>query len=302
MKKRGLGRSLNAILSPVELRASVSPMEDAGENPSSVASMVSLPITQLVRGQYQPRREMDEEALNELAASIKAQGVLQPILVRKLASGQFEIIAGERRWRAAQKAKLTEVPVIIKEIPDDAAMAIGLIENIQRENLNAIDEAFGLQRLVQEFSLTHQEIAEAVGRSRTAVSNLLRLLNLPPSIQRYLQCGDLEMGHARTLLALPESQQLRAAEHIVEKGLSVRETERYIKQLQNLSEGRAQIGAAPAKLLAEIAQLQKQLSTALGSKVVIQQNTKGKGKLIVHYASAEALAALCRRVQLNTHS
>jgi ParB family chromosome partitioning protein len=259
--------------------------------------MVNLPITQLIRGQYQPRREMDEEALNELAVSIKAQGILQPILVRKLASGQFEIIAGERRWRAAQKAELAEVPVIIKEIPDDAAMAIGLIENIQRENLNAIDEAFGLQRLVQEFSLTHQEIAEAVGRSRTAVSNLLRLLNLPVSIQQYLQCGDLEMGHARALLALPEAQQLRAAEHIVEKGLSVRETERYIKQLQNLSEGRAQIGAAPAKLQAEITQLQKQLSLALQSKVTIQQNAKGKGKLVVHYASAEALAAICQRIQ-----
>ncbi len=297
MKKRGLGRSLNAILSPVELRASTSSTEVVGENLSLSGSMVNLPITQLIRGQYQPRREMDEEALNELAVSIKAQGVLQPILVRKLASGQFEIIAGERRWRAAQKAELAEVPVIIKEIPDDAAMAIGLIENIQRENLNAIDEAFGLQRLVQEFSLTHQEIAEAVGRSRTAVSNLLRLLNLPASIQRYLQCGDLEMGHARTLLALPEVQQLRAAEHIVEKGLSVRETERYIKQLQNLSEGRAQIGAAPAKLQAEITQLQKQLSTALGSKVTIQQNAKGKGKLVVHYASAEALAAICQRIQ-----
>lgn len=297
MKKRGLGRSLNAILSPVELRASTSSTEVAGENLSSSVSMVNLSITQLIRGQYQPRREMDEEALNELAVSIKAQGVLQPILVRKLASGQFEIIAGERRWRAAQKAELAEVPVIIKEIPDDAAMAIGLIENIQRENLNAIDEAFGLQRLVQEFSLTHQEIAEAVGRSRTAVSNLLRLLNLPASIQRYLQCGDLEMGHARTLLALPEAQQLRAAEHIVEKGLSVRETERYIKQLQNLSEGRAQIGATPAKLPAEITQLQKQLSTALGSKVIIQQNAKGKGKLVVHYASAEALAAICQRIQ-----
>lgn len=297
MKKRGLGRSLNAILSPVELRASTSLTEVAGENLFSSVSMVNLPITQLIRGQYQPRREMDEEALNELAVSIKAQGVLQPILVRKLASGQFEIIAGERRWRAAQKAELAEVPVIIKEIPDDAAMAIGLIENIQRENLNAIDEAFGLQRLVQEFSLTHQEIAEAVGRSRTAVSNLLRLLNLPVSIQRYLQCGDLEMGHARALLALPEVQQLRAAEHIVEKGLSVRETERYIKQLQNLSEGRAQIGATPAKLQAEITQLQKQLSLALRSKVTIQQNAKGKGKLVVHYASAEALAAICQRIQ-----
>ena len=300
MKKRGLGRSLNAILSPVELRASVSPENTVNESLAPSLLMQHLPIMQLVRGQYQPRREMDEEALNELAISIKAQGILQPILVRKLLDGKFEIIAGERRWRAAQKAELTEVPVIIKEIPDDAAMAIGLIENIQRENLNAIDEAFGLQRLVQEFSLTHQEIAEAVGRSRTAVSNLLRLLNLPASVQKYLQCGDIEMGHARTLLGLPEAaQQLRAAEHIVEKGLSVRDTEHYVKQLQTLSEGRAQIGTSTKTIKPEIAQLQKQLSSVLGSKVVIQQDAKGKGKLIVHYASTEALAALCRKVQSN---
>jgi ParB family chromosome partitioning protein len=295
MKKRGLGRSLNAILSPVELRASVSPSDIVAENIISSAAMVHLPITQLTRGQYQPRREMDEESLNELAISIKAQGILQPILVRKLLDGKFEIIAGERRWRAAQKAQLTEVPVIIKEIPDDAAMAIGLIENIQRENLNAIDEAFGLQRLVQEFSLTHQEIAEAVGRSRTAVSNLLRLLNLPVSVQKYLQCGDIEMGHARALLAVSESQQLRAAEHIVEKGLSVRETERYIKQLQTLSDGRAQRGEPSKIIKPEIVQLQQQLSAALRSKVVIQQNTDGGGKLLVNYASVEGLKALCQK-------
>lgn len=297
MKKRGLGRSLNAILSPVELPVTTSEVgAAAGSNVASAFNMHSLPITQLVRGQYQPRREMDEEALNELAVSIKAQGVLQPILVRKVGGGQFEIIAGERRWRAAQKAELTEVPVIIKDIPDDAAMAIGLIENIQRENLNAIDEAFGLQRLVQEFSLTHQEIAEAVGRSRTAVSNLLRLLNLHTSVQKYLQCGDLEMGHARTLLGLPESQQLGAAEHIVEKNLSVRETESYVKQLQNLSDGRQAVSKS-ASIKPEIAQLQKQLSASLGSKVTIKQDANGKGKLIVHYQSADALEAFCRRVQ-----
>jgi len=300
MKKRGLGRSLNAILSPVELQTSVSSVDTLAEGSTPAISMQHLPIVQLVPGKYQPRREMDEEALQELAISIKAQGILQPILVRKLSAGKFEIIAGERRWRAAKKAELTDVPVIIKEIPDDAAMAIGLIENIQRENLNAIDEAFGLQRLVQEFSLTHQEIAEAVGRSRTAVSNLLRLLNLPVSVQKYLQCGDLEMGHARALLALPEPQQLQAAEHIVEKGLSVRETERYVKQLQNLSTGKMQPESAPAKLSTEVAQLQKQLATILGSKVAIQQDAKGKGKLILHYASADALMSLCKRIRENT--
>lgn len=291
MKKRGLGRSLNAILSPVS--------GPVGEDTSSVEvsslshSIQQLPVTQLTHGKYQPRREMDDEALNELASSIKAQGILQPILVRK-SGDHFEIIAGERRWRAAKKAGLTEVPVIIKEIPDEAAMAIGLIENIQRENLNAIDEALGFQRLLQEFSLTHQEIAEAVGRSRTAVSNLLRLLNLPASVQKYLQCGDIEMGHARALLGLPESQQLRAAEHIVEKNLSVRDAENYVKQLQTLSEGRAKIGVSTKTVKPEIAQLQKQLSAALGSKVVIQQDAKGKGKLIINYASAFALEALIR--------
>jgi ParB family chromosome partitioning protein len=295
MKKRGLGRSLNAILSPVELPAS-SAVSEGKENSVPLAAMVMLPIAHLIRGQYQPRRDMDEEALHELAISIKAQGILQPILVRKLSKDKFEIIAGERRWRAAQKVELTQVPVIIKDIPDHAAMAIGLIENIQRENLNAIDEAYGLQRLVQEFSLTHQEIADAIGRSRASVSNLLRLLNLPDSVQHYLQQGNIEMGHARTLLVLPELQQLKAAEYVVAKRLSVRETERYVKQLQNLTPGKIQTSLIPLTVKAEIAQLKKQLTTLLGSKVVIQQNAAGHGKLVVNYSSVEDLKVLSQKL------
>lgn len=292
MKKRGLGRSLNAILSPIAAQKNTP--EAAITNTDNTA-IHSLPIAQLTPGKYQPRREMDDNALNELATSIRAQGILQPILVRKTAKENYEIIAGERRWRAAHKAELTAVPVIIKEIPDEAAMAIGLIENIQRENLNAMDEAFGLQRLLTEFSLTHQEIAEAIGRSRTAVSNLLRLLNLPEAVQKYLQHGDLEMGHARALLALPKIQQVRAAEHLVEKNLSVRETERYIKQLQTLSDVRTHVKSSTHST--EITQWQKQLSAKLGTKVAIQQGATGKGKIIISYISSTELQKLLQQLQ-----
>lgn len=291
MKKHGLGRSLTAILSPSSAR------QDDG-NPiksESSAAINSLAIMHLSPGAFQPRRDMDEDALNELAASIRAQGILQPILVRPLASDRYEILAGERRWRAAQKAGLHEVPVIIKDIPDEAAMAIGLIENIQRENLNAIDEAFGLQRLAQEFSLTHQEIAVAIGRSRTTVSNLLRLLNLPVAVQQYLQHGDLEMGHARALLALPGPQQLPAAQHIVEKKWSVRETERYIKKIQ-------QSPATPAptpsiqSIDSEVSVWQKTLSAQLGAPVKIQSNAQGAGKMVIAYRSTDDLKKLFQRL------
>lgn len=291
MKKRGLGRSLNAILSSVSVQDNLPVMAEEKNNISE-NHLSFISVTELVRGEYQPRREMDEKTIDELAASIKAHGILQPIVVRRK-QDKFEIIAGERRWRAAQKAGLAEVPVIIKEIPDDAAMAIGLIENIQRENLNAIDEAFGLQRLMQEFSLTHQEIADAVGRSRAAVSNLLRLLNLPEVVQKCLQNGDLEMGHARALLTLPEAQQIHAAERVVDKGLSVRETEQYVKQLQFLNEGRQQVKATPEKS-SELAQLQARLSNKFATKVNIQQNPKGRGKFVIHFSSSEALKKICQ--------
>ncbi len=288
MKKRGLGRSLNAILSSGVSHPPV--LDPIVEDNATHSPLQNLSVTQIVPGKYQPRRDIDEEAINELALSIKAQGVLQPIIVRKK-DEKFEIIAGERRWRASQKAGLKEVPVIIKDIPDETAMAIGLIENIQRENLNAIDEACGLQRLLQEFSLTHQEIADAIGRSRASVSNLLRLLNLPAAVQKYLQHGDLEMGHARALLALPAEQQLRAAEHVVEQALSVRETEHYIKQLQVLNVARTQVKTSPSKS-AQILQMQQQFSEALKMKVVIQQDTQGKGKVVIAFDSARALEEL----------
>ena len=238
MKKRGLGRSLNAILSPPPKPTESADNVAALEKPlTSVADaapdlMKELAVDQLQRGQFQPRRAMDQEALAELAASIKSHGVLQPIIVRQLSGGQCEIIAGERRWRAAKLAGLATVPVVIKKVADDAAMAIGVIENIQRENLNPIEEATAFSRLLHEFEMTHQEVAEAVGRSRAAVSNLLRLLNLTTSVQKLLEHGDMEMGHARALLPLAKDQQLKAAQYIVEQGLSVRETEAYVRKLQ----------------------------------------------------------------------
>ncbi|MCD8500316.1 MAG: ParB/RepB/Spo0J family partition protein [Gammaproteobacteria bacterium] len=291
MKKRGLGRSLNAILS-----SSAAPVHTEERTISGDVSGLGirvLSVTQLQRGTYQPRREMDENTINELAASIKAQGILQPIIVRKKGDN-FEIIAGERRWRAAQKAGLEQVPVIIKDIPDDAAMAIGLIENIQRENLNAMDEAFGFQRLSKEFSLTHQEIADAVGRSRASISNLLRLLHLPEAVQRYLQHGDIEMGHARALLGLPLAQQLAAAEYVVEKNLSVRETENYIKQLQHLAENSHR--ATDPLPSSQMIELENQLSKFLGAKVGIQQNISGKGKVFFTYSSEAELNIICQKI------
>ena len=291
MKKHGLGRSLTAILSPSSAR------QNDGDpiKSESSAAIHSLAIGYLSPGAFQPRRDMDEDALHELAASIRAQGILQPILVRPLASDRYEILAGERRWRAAQKAGLHEVPVIIKDIPDETAMAIGLIENIQRENLNAIDEAFGLQRLAQEFSLTHQEIAMAIGRSRTAVSNLLRLLNLPVAVQQYLQHGDLEMGHARALLALPGPQQLPAAQHIVEKKWSVRETERYIKKIQQ-SPATPVLIPSIQSIDSEVSVWQKTLSAQLGVPVKIQSNAQGAGKMVIAYRSTDDLKKLFQRL------
>lgn len=306
MRKRGLGRNLGAILSAPavsELKneentvaevqkqniASASPQENNVQPLSDqLLGFKELPVEQLQRGEYQPRREMDDEALNNLAQSIKAQGVLQPIIVRKIATNKYEIIAGERRWRASQRAGLTTVPVVIKAIPDEAAMAIGLIENVQRENLNPIEEAMALDRLSKEFELTHLEVAESVGRSRAAVSNLLRLLNLAESVQKLLQHGDLEMGHARALLGLPQEKQLSAARHIIEKSLSVRETEAFVKKLQQDRETVSKIKRIDSTLLT----LQQTLSSQLGSKVQIQQKPNGKGKLVIQYESASELESV----------
>jgi ParB family transcriptional regulator, chromosome partitioning protein len=300
MKKRGLGRSLNAILSPPPKPTESADNVAALEKPlTSVADaapdlMKELAVDQLQRGQFQPRRAMDQEALAELAVSIKSHGVLQPIIVRQLSGGQCEIIAGERRWRAAKLAGLATVPVVIKKVADDAAMAIGVIENIQRENLNPIEEATAFARLLHEFEMTHQEVAEAVGRSRAAVSNLLRLLNLTTSVQKLLEHGDMEMGHARALLPLAKDQQLKAAQYIVEQGLSVRETEAYVRKLQ---QGEP-VAAAPSKKPTDpdVLKLQQSLSDRLHTKVAIKHGDEGRGKVVIHYRSLQELDEILGKV------
>jgi ParB family chromosome partitioning protein len=289
VKKRGLGKSLDALLAytNTEPEATVEVGKSSGE------ALTQLAVEQIHRGKYQPRRDMDPQALEELANSIRTQGIIQPLIVRP-AGDQYEIIAGERRWRAAQLAGLTEVPVIIRHIPDEAAVAIALIENIQRENLNPIEEAIALERLISEFSMTHQQVADAVGKSRTSVTNLLRLLALPEEVKHMIDSGLLEMGHARTLITLPASAQLEAAQIIVSRQLSVRETENLVRRLQ-----------APAhedeKTIKyqdpDIMHLQDTLSKQLKLRVAIQCNAKGRGKLVIHYRSLAELDGLLSQFQ-----
>lgn len=275
---KGLGRGLDALLS--------------GSNTSKQNdSLRELKVEQLKPGKYQPRSRMDEASLNELAASIKVQGIMQPILARELADGGYEIIAGERRWRAAQLAELKQVPVIVRKVPDNAALAMALIENIQREDLNPLEEAIGIQRLIDEFQMTHQAAADAVGRSRSAASNLLRLLKLPHAVQDMLMEGSLDMGHARSLLSLEGAQQVLLANKIVLEGLSVREAEKLVQQ---------QGEQTPAKTLnkqvreadRDTQRLQEEISTYLGVRVEIKPNSKGGGKLIIEYSSNDHLEEL----------
>ena len=278
-KKRGLGRGLG------ELLGDVSPVR---EKPQDVQT---LPIEFLQRGKYQPRRDMDPEKLRELADSIVAQGVIQPILVRKLeVDGKYEIIAGERRWRAAQLAELAQVPVVVRNLDDRAVMAIALIENIQREDLTALEEAEALRRLQDEFQQTHQQIAAAVGKSRTAVTNLLRLLELAPGVKQLLGKGQLEMGHARALLGLDEIQQLELAEKIVKQGLSVRAVEKLVRELQ---EPKAVIEKRKDP---DTLRLQRELSEKTGAKVEINHQSDGKGKLVIAYNSLEELDGIIRKI------
>jgi ParB family chromosome partitioning protein len=242
-----------------------------------------MPLQQLQPGKYQPRAQMDQESLVQLADSIRAQGIMQPILVREVAAGRFEIIAGERRWRAAQLAGLSEVPVLLRDIPDEAALAMSLIENIQRENLNPLEEAAGIKRLIDEFSMTHQAAAEAVGRSRTAVTNLLRLLNLAAPVQEMLMRGQLDMGHARALLGLDGAGQIAAAGQIAKKGLSVRAAEQLVQQALNPKK------TAHPKPDRDLLRLQEQAADRLGAKVNIRHSAKGAGKLEIEYKSLEQL-------------
>src|SRR5690625_4807241 len=271
-KRRGLGRGLDALL--------------GGDGDAAAAitegELRNLPVEYLQRGRYQPRSEFDPTALQELADSIKAQGIVQPIVVRPLDSNSYEIIAGERRWRAAQLAGLAEIPALVREIPDEAAVAVALIENIQRENLNPLEEASALQRLTEEFGLTHQEAAEAVGRSRASVSNLLRLLELHPEVKAGIARGELEMGHARALAGLPESKQPAAAALVIARNMTVRQTEALVKRLQQ-----DQPEPAPVREDPNIRRLQEDLSEHLGAAVKIQHGQRGNGKVVIQYNSLD---------------
>ena len=269
---KGLGRGLDALLGK-------------DEEASGGETLKTVKLEELQPGKYQPRTRMDQASLEELARSLKAQGVMQPILARTLGKGRYEIIAGERRWRAAKIAGLREVPVVIREVPDSAALAMALIENIQRENLNPLEEATGIHRLINEFKMTHQEAAEAVGRSRAATSNLLRLLNLPQSVQALLYDGNIDMGHARALLALEGRRQEELAKRVAERGLSVRETEKLVQDILNPKQKK------PGKLKTsrDILRFEEELSEKFGTKIEIKPGKKGAGKLVISYASHEHL-------------
>jgi ParB family chromosome partitioning protein len=282
-KKRGLGKGLDALLS------SVSDVEDkvSTQSAESLDGYRLLPVDVIQRGRYQPRRDIEPQALEELANSIRAQGVMQPIVVRPIDSDRFEIIAGERRWRATQMAELLEIPVIIKDVPDEAAIAMALIENIQRENLNPIEEAISLQRLKDEFELTQQEVADAVGKSRSAVTNLLRLMNLTDEVKKMLEYGDLEMGHARALLTLDDEAQLLAAQEVSGQGLSVRQTEALVKKFQEGAE--RPVEKAKPEPNARLGELAGELSIRFATNVAISENAKGKGKITINYDDSDAL-------------
>jgi ParB family chromosome partitioning protein len=288
-KRRGLGRGLDALLTKpsAELTGNAS---DKTDTPSKNAELHNLPIEQLHPGKYQPRKDMSAEALDDLANSIKSQGIIQPIIVRPVSEYSYEIIAGERRWRAAQIAALDTVPCLIKHVPDEAAVAIALIENIQREDLNAMEEAIALERLLIEFELTHQEVADAVGKSRTAVSNLLRLNKLNSEVKTLLEHGDIEMGHARALLALDNDIQTNTARIVVAKELNVRETEALIKKLQQPPKEIVTKSVDP-----NTKRLEQNLSEKLGSHVAINHNKQGKGKLVISYSDLSELDGIVSR-------
>lgn len=278
---KGLGRGLDALLS-------------SGKSEKDEV-MRDLNVAQLKPGKYQPRSHMDEHTLHELAASIKAQGVMQPILVRQLGDGDYEIIAGERRWRAAKMAGLTHVPVLVRSVPDNAALAMALIENIQRENLNPLEEAVGIQRLIDEFKMTHQVAADAVGRSRSAATNLLRLLKLPKTVQDLLMENKLDMGHARALLSLESADQIMLANKIVLEQLSVREAEKLVqKKSQPQTETKTK---KTHKLSRDTQHLQEDVSEHLGMHVEIKPGSKGSGKLVIAYANHEQLDDLVNKLK-----
>jgi len=295
-KRKGasrLGRGLDALLSPAT--PAVEKQTETTEVSNSVTvdnELIKLPITQLTPGKYQPRREMSDAGLEELSLSIQSQGIIQPIVVRLVGDDQYEIIAGERRWRAAKLAQLDIIPCLVKNVPDESAVAIALIENIQREDLNAMEEAIALERLLMEFDLTHEEVAIAVGKSRTAVSNLLRLNKLNEEVKTLLENGDIEMGHARALLALEGDVQTSAAQTVATKELTVRETESLIKKIQNPIAEKEIVEKAT-----ETIELEQGLAEKFGAKVSISHNQKGKGKLVISYSNLDKLDEILTKIR-----
>lgn len=293
VKKRGLGRGLDALLGAAQPDV----QEQVAKTPAPVVAAgptTSLPVDVIKRGRYQPRRNFDEDRLRELADSITAQGMVQPIVVRPVSKKNYEIIAGERRWRAAQLAGLADVPVVVKEVDDQSAMAMALIENIQRDDLNPLEEATALHRLLNEFELTHQQVAQAVGKSRTTVTNLIRLLDLNADVKQMLDDGRLEMGHARALLALDGGLQTEAATQVAVKGLSVRETEALVRRLNQpkIAEPTKQEEQDP-----DVRRLLSDLTDRLGAKVALQQGTGGKGRLVISYNNLEELEGILDHIQ-----
>ena len=291
VRKKGLGRGLDALLGVGN--ASRSQSEASADTPEHHI-LKEIPVDLVQRGKYQPRRDIDPESLQELAESIRAQGIMQPIVVRPISDRKYEIIAGERRWRAAQIAGLDRVPAVIRDVSDEAAIAMALIENIQREDLNPIEEAVSLQRLQQEFDLTQQEVADAVGKSRSTIANLLRLMSLQEDVRLLLERGDMEMGHARALLALEGMQQSQAARTVVGKGMSVRQTEALVRTLVARQASPVQ---PPSRLDPNIRQLQDDLSQKIGARVQIQHTAKGKGKLVLSYNSLDELDGILGHIK-----
>ncbi len=292
--KRGLGRGLSALLGP-DSSATVAAATEG--------SLAQMALGKMQAGQYQPRTRMDEGALQELAASIRQHGIMQPIVVRQIAGDRYEIIAGERRFRAAAIAGLTEVPVIIKNVKDQDALALALIENIQREDLSALEEAQAIKRLLDEFNFTHEQAAEAIGRSRSATSNLLRLLNLATPVQTMLMAGDLDMGHARALLSLPAIDQITCAQQIVQRQLTVRDAEKLVAKVatEGLSIPSLNPSAKTEKPKAtnrDVERLAERLADALATKVQLQANAKGKGKLVIEFADLQSFEDLLNKLGL----
>ncbi len=297
VKKKGLGRGLDALLGGIQDLEPGAEGGEAGGDTPAVPEVTSLPLDLITRGRYQPRREFDPDSLRELADSIAARGVIQPIVVRPIDAGRYEIVAGERRWQASRQAGLTEIPVVVREVDEQSAIAIALIENIQRDDLNPLEEAGALERLLTEFGLTHQQVAEAIGRSRTMVTNLLRLLELNDDVKQYLQDKRLEMGHARTLLGLRGPQQSEVAGQVVARGLSVRETEKLVRRLQAADREQPAAKAPEPTPDPDIRRLQEDLGERLGARVQIKHGSRGTGKLVIAYNSLDELDGILAHIK-----